>query len=62
MYSVVQAVDLARETKDDVVFFATAGADLDVATSVACMRRAIDGTSLAESGHFVDHAGAAIPW
>jgi NAD(P)-dependent dehydrogenase (short-subunit alcohol dehydrogenase family) len=39
-----------------------AQADLDVATSVAGMRIAIERTGLADSGRFVDHAEAAIDW
>ena len=39
-----------------------AEADLDVATSVAGMRVAIERTSAADSGRFVDHAEAAIVW
>jgi len=37
-------------------------ADLDAATSVAGMRAAIEHTSEADSGRFVDHAEAAIVW
>jgi NAD(P)-dependent dehydrogenase (short-subunit alcohol dehydrogenase family) len=37
-------------------------ADLDAATSVAGMRASIERTSVADSGRFVDHAGAAIVW
>jgi NAD(P)-dependent dehydrogenase (short-subunit alcohol dehydrogenase family) len=39
-----------------------AQADLDVITSVAGMRIAIERTGLADSGRFVDHAEAAIVW
>jgi NAD(P)-dependent dehydrogenase (short-subunit alcohol dehydrogenase family) len=39
-----------------------AGADIDVMTSVAGMRRVIAGLAPADSGGFVDYAGRAIPW
>jgi NAD(P)-dependent dehydrogenase (short-subunit alcohol dehydrogenase family) len=39
-----------------------ADADLDVVTSVAGMRTAIERTTVAESGRFVDHSGAPIIW
>ena len=39
-----------------------ADADLDVVTSVAGMRTAIERTTLADSGRFVDHAEAPIIW
>lgn len=38
------------------------GADLDVADSVADLRRMIDRLTPADSGSFLDHAGARIPW
>ena len=39
-----------------------AGADLDVATSVADMRRVIAGLRPSQSGSFLDHDGTTIPW
>jgi NAD(P)-dependent dehydrogenase (short-subunit alcohol dehydrogenase family) len=39
-----------------------AGADLDVATSVADMRRVIAGLRAQQSGSFLDHDGTTIPW
>jgi len=39
-----------------------AQADIDVATSVTGMRATIAQTSTADSGRFVDYAGAAIGW
>ncbi len=38
------------------------GADIDVATSVAGMRRVIAGLAPAQSGSFLDHDGTPIPW
>jgi NAD(P)-dependent dehydrogenase (short-subunit alcohol dehydrogenase family) len=39
-----------------------AGADLDVATSVADMRRVLDGLGAAQNGRFFAHDGEEIPW
>jgi NAD(P)-dependent dehydrogenase (short-subunit alcohol dehydrogenase family) len=39
-----------------------AGADIDVATSVAGMRRVLAGLAPSQSGSFVNHDGTAIPW
>ena len=39
-----------------------AGADLDVATSVAGMRRVIAGLGAAADGSFLNHDGTTIPW
>jgi NAD(P)-dependent dehydrogenase (short-subunit alcohol dehydrogenase family) len=39
-----------------------AGADLDVATSVAGMRRVLDGLGAAQNGRFFAHDGEEIPW
>jgi NAD(P)-dependent dehydrogenase (short-subunit alcohol dehydrogenase family) len=39
-----------------------AAAPLDVATSVAAMRRVIAGLAPGQTGSFLDHDGSAIPW
>ncbi len=39
-----------------------AGADIDVKTSVAGMRKVIDGTLARQSGEFFSYDGAPIPW
>ena len=38
------------------------GADIDVATSVAGMRKVIAGLSARDNGAFLNHDGQAIPW
>jgi NAD(P)-dependent dehydrogenase (short-subunit alcohol dehydrogenase family) len=37
-------------------------ADLDAATSIAGMRRVLDGLTPAESGRLIEHTGEILPW
>lgn len=39
-----------------------AGADIDVATSAAGLKRVIDGAAMADTGKFFNYDGSEIPW